>query len=485
MFMRLVVRYRAEILLFIATLTSAMSTYAIGGQRYANDDQFITYRYAENIAAGHGFVYNIGERVLGATTPLYTLLLAALKFIVPSASVQTLAAALNVLLLAIASIFFLRLARRFMGEWYAIAATTAFAFSLSRVIPEGMESALFILLLLSFLDALLCERHYLASALLSLAILTRPDAGLIAVLVLVYWLQHAGFERTIKLVALCAGVAMPWLVFSTAYFGSFIPQSLMAKLHSKDIYHIPAMQGIKVQLSSISRLYWGRIFDPDNLVLQTVCDLIPAGLFSVVAAWRSLSSKTWIVFAIPLAYLAAFSLSNPIIFPWYVSQMEPLWILATFAGIAWLVARVPSRAVRILLVVLVLAGPAYYWGLSLQRAKPGKEGLAIASAYLRDHMKEGDRIALSNIGIVGYETHAYIFDFIGLVTPPSVAHYPLPAICLDASALYQIPPSLIMQANAGWIVAGEGEMPACFTRTPWFTSRYQKVAPDIWHRVGS
>src|SRR5207253_3151866 len=35
-------------------------------------------RYAQHIAAGQGFVYNAGEHVLGTTTPLYTLLLAAL-----------------------------------------------------------------------------------------------------------------------------------------------------------------------------------------------------------------------------------------------------------------------------------------------------------------------------------------------------------------------------------------------------------------------
>ena len=44
---------------------------------YAIDDAWITYRYAEHIGSGQGFVYNPGERVLGTSTPLYTLLLAA------------------------------------------------------------------------------------------------------------------------------------------------------------------------------------------------------------------------------------------------------------------------------------------------------------------------------------------------------------------------------------------------------------------------
>jgi len=47
------------------------------------DDPFITYRYAEKLAQGLGFVYNPGERVLSTTTPLFTLLLATLHGLWP------------------------------------------------------------------------------------------------------------------------------------------------------------------------------------------------------------------------------------------------------------------------------------------------------------------------------------------------------------------------------------------------------------------
>src|SRR5664280_286755 len=40
------------------------------------DDAYITYRYAENIARGLGYVFNPGERVEGTSTFLFTLLLA-------------------------------------------------------------------------------------------------------------------------------------------------------------------------------------------------------------------------------------------------------------------------------------------------------------------------------------------------------------------------------------------------------------------------
>ena len=42
------------------------------------DDAYIHFTYARNIATGHGYVFKPGERILGTTSPLYTLVLAAL-----------------------------------------------------------------------------------------------------------------------------------------------------------------------------------------------------------------------------------------------------------------------------------------------------------------------------------------------------------------------------------------------------------------------
>ena len=43
---------------------------------FVSDDAFISLRYAANLLAGHGLVFNPGERVEGFTSPLWTLLLA-------------------------------------------------------------------------------------------------------------------------------------------------------------------------------------------------------------------------------------------------------------------------------------------------------------------------------------------------------------------------------------------------------------------------
>src|SRR5262245_47172735 len=42
-------------------------------QPLANEDAYITFRFAEKLAAGHGLVYNDGERVMGFTSLPWTL----------------------------------------------------------------------------------------------------------------------------------------------------------------------------------------------------------------------------------------------------------------------------------------------------------------------------------------------------------------------------------------------------------------------------
>ncbi|MGB6423212.1 MAG: hypothetical protein WBF05_15365, partial [Anaerolineales bacterium] len=76
---------------------------------WAYDDPFITYRYAQNLANGLGFVYNQGSRVQSTTTPLFTIILAALY---PFwADIPHLAIFLGAFSLAIGAVFLWELAQ--------------------------------------------------------------------------------------------------------------------------------------------------------------------------------------------------------------------------------------------------------------------------------------------------------------------------------------------------------------------------------------
>ena len=479
------VRNKGEAIAFLITAAASLSVFLFSALRFPNDDQFILYRYIDHIAAGDGFVYNIGEKVLGSTTPLFTLIASLIKWLFLWVPTPDLVAYLNIFFLSCAAWYFYRLAHRFLPLWLAIVSVLIFALNLARTIPEGMETPLFLFLLLGFLSMLLEGRHKTAAVFLALSVLTRPDAGLIAVLAGVYWLTTVGFRKTAILTALTVAVATPWLVFSTLYFGSFVPQSLQTKLHSDIIYSIPHFQALKVQLASISRILWGRIYDPDNLALQAVFNLFPLFVLALVGAWKTIRNRAWILCVIPIVYLISFSLSNPIIFPWYLSEMEPLWILLVCIGVASLIKYLPKRPFWGVIVAALLIGPLAGWyTLATTKDEGSKQEFFQIAQFIKEHARPTDSVGIADIGIVGYVTNRPLIDFIGLVSPDSVAYYPVPASCVRPGELYTIPGELIQTTKPNWVVVSGNQLDTCLAGAEWWTTTYVLVedtgTKEVW-----
>ncbi|MFC1570093.1 hypothetical protein ACFL4L_07645, partial [bacterium] len=51
---------------------------------FLGDDPMISMRYAKNLAHGHGWVWNLGERVEGYTNPLWTIIMTGCHFLLSS-----------------------------------------------------------------------------------------------------------------------------------------------------------------------------------------------------------------------------------------------------------------------------------------------------------------------------------------------------------------------------------------------------------------
>ncbi len=68
--------------------------------RWMADDAFIDVRVVNNVLAGHGPVYNVGERVEAYTNPLWVLLLVVFRGLLPFLSVEWWAMVLGIALTA-------------------------------------------------------------------------------------------------------------------------------------------------------------------------------------------------------------------------------------------------------------------------------------------------------------------------------------------------------------------------------------------------
>ena len=186
------------------------------------EDAYITLRYATNLAAGHGFVFQTGELVFGTSTPLWAMLLA-----VPIALGAEPEVVLDVGFCA--SLVGLaysggRLLHRLGAPRAGIAFAVAISLGVGRLQAYwGMETPLFIGLLFGAWCMALDRKYARSGVLLGLACVARYEGYAFAVAMALGLASQRNWTGIRAGGLAVAGVATPWLLFAWLFFGSLIP----------------------------------------------------------------------------------------------------------------------------------------------------------------------------------------------------------------------------------------------------------------------
>jgi hypothetical protein len=494
------------------------------------DDSYITYRYARNILAGQGFVYNPGERVLGTTTPLYTALMVlggALTGGVKAPFPQ-IALLLNALADGIVCLLLVRMGKQLGFQFAGTGAALVWAiapFSVTFAIG-GLETSLFVLLLVGTACAHLEDRHNLAMLLAALALLTRPDALIfIGPLALDRLWQVARQQRQNRLsvrkllveLLIFLVLTVSWLIFAYLYFGSPIPHSMAAKTLA---YRLSPEAGFVRLLQHyttpfLEHLTFGIPWIGVGLVLYPFLYL--------VGGRRALrqSARIWPWLAYPWLYFAVFSLANPLIFRWYMTPPLPAYYLFILGGAEGLVLSIAGRrakktgdlhetgappvglAARLVIILLVVLSPTLLslrdWQLhpdhGLDHPAPSmawyqlellyRQAADILAPDLQKNSGQSPTLAAGDVGVLGYYTGVRILDTVGLNSPQSTRYYPLDPAYYVIN--YAIPPQLILDARPDYIVILEVYGRAGLLKSPLFWQLYtlrQKIPTDIYGSDG-
>lgn len=199
------------------------------------DDAYISYRYAQNLVAGLGLVYNPGEHVEGFTNLLWTLLVAggvALGLSAPGAGwLLGIASGALVLVATFALTRIWLPARRAalagLAPWIVMA-TPAFP----RWSISGLETPLFIATGTAALVAFARGRLGWTTGFVTLATLTRPDGVLLAgVLYGLHLLRRWRDGPSAWRAPLVYAAALAALtLFRLAYYGAPVPNTFYAKV---------------------------------------------------------------------------------------------------------------------------------------------------------------------------------------------------------------------------------------------------------------
>ncbi|MCS6880816.1 MAG: hypothetical protein RMK84_11890 [Oscillochloridaceae bacterium] len=218
---------------------------------WLSDDAFISFRYAQNLALGHGLVYNVGERVEGYTNFLWTVMAAGVLRLGGDLALWSHASGVLLGLLIVVGTY--RVAEPLIGPPWALVAALLTGTSQSLLLytarGSGLETGLFTLLALVGGGAYLTRERSgsrgLAAAGLAfgLAALTRPEGLLLFALTALHarltaapGRQRGPAERWRATLPplLVLGVPFlalfgPYFLWRLGYYGDLLPNTFYAK----------------------------------------------------------------------------------------------------------------------------------------------------------------------------------------------------------------------------------------------------------------
>ena len=472
----------------------ALTAHLLPGPRTV-DDAFITFRYARNLLAGSGFVFNPGEQVQGTTTPLYALLMTGLGASTggPNAPFPVIAWLVNGLASAATAVLIAHLGQRAGSERAGLAAAAVWAvapYSVSFAVG-GLETSVYGLLLTGLTAAYLARRRTITGLLGALAILTRPDAVLLVGPLMLHRLYCALRKNEPLQAGELLAFALPcaaWGLFAWSYFGSPIPHSVTAKLQ---VYRLSEGDAL-IRLVQ----HYATPFLLQNLV--GAGPAVAAGLIlfpflyllgARTAFGREPRLLAWLAY--PWLYFLVFALPNPLIFRWYLTPPLPAYFLMILIGLDGLLSRLlirpgkPARAawVMALLLVLPLVSTLSEWRLRLDHG-PANPAPEMAFIKLEELYREAARrtapqmsaqtvLAAGDVGVLGYYTPARILDTVGLNSPAALQYYPIPAE--DYVINYAVPAEMILNERPDWVILLEVYVRRTLLQNEDFLAQYELV----------
>jgi arabinofuranosyltransferase len=384
-------------------------------QPWTLDDAYITMRYADHLAGGHGPVYNLGERVEGYTCFLWMVLLAAGRAV--GAQTEAWSKVLG-LVLAGGTI----VAVGWIGARWSSARTggaAALILGGSTVFTtwamSGMEVPL-VAAMITLTAAAALDSHggpragWIAGVGAALALLVRPDSAVAVLSVLAGGALAHRDGRGVRALFAISAIYLPYFLWRWAWYGWLLPNTFYAKVGATE-----------AQVSRGLDYAVGFVGATPGLSL--------AALVGLVLAVRG-REWAWVACGAAVALHGAYVVSVG-------GDVMPAYRF--FAGLLPLLALVAARALdpmdpRVALgAVLVLVGSAQGLGYThpdlygrVQNGNVGRNGREVG-LWLAANLPPDTRIATNTAGSVPYFSGLPTIDMLGL-NDATIAHTPAPRL---------------------------------------------------------
>lgn len=402
------------------------------------EDALITWRHSSNLVAGHGLVFNAGERVLGTTAPLQAVIIAAIGFVFGSGAIP-IGCLIAMVLCALGGLACGYEALRRGGIEHR---SSLVAVSLAAVHPTvvwstvgGMETPLVWCLMMGSLLASLTDRYVVVGLACALLIMTRPDGAIWVALIAVHALWR-GRQAALRRGVWGLLLLITWAAYATAFYGSPLPHSVTAKqvIGNAGAFDLQYLSG------SMRWLLAACGVDAANGVTGTVAHgvwilCLLAGAARILGGGAG--SALWPLVVFPVALSTALVLGHaPQYFPWYLVPSTFCLCIVGALGVSHLVSRSssgaaaspkwinPQRVVAFTAVLLIVMDVAN----GIRRSARVQERNQANEVQTRQRIGEWlasntpstSTVAMEAIGYQGTYSNRHIIDLAGLISPAVV-----------------------------------------------------------------
>jgi hypothetical protein len=412
------------------------------------DDALITIKFDKNLADGFGLVHNLGEgHVQGFTSALSVLIPLPGELIYHGGGFLFIRLA-SLACFVIAAVYAYRIAAELgVSRWPTAFVLAYLALDQNQVFfgMAGMETQIAVGVLLAGVYYVLVEDYPKSGVTLGLALLARPD--------FVLWVGPAylflvvrNWRASLRAGALSAAIVGPWLIFTTIYYGSPIPNTITAKNLSfgptlPSVTHPGAWINFLGDALSANAHAWQH-FAPFYEAIFIVHSPIPYGVvkgtavlvaaLAIIGAISTFRRWSWL----PAIAFLLLSVANKVIFlspgyfEWYGPPVLAILILMAAVGLdrvcKWTAAATRGRLTpgAVALAPAVLLALIYVAALPYRTAVESKTQHDIedkvrtkAGDYLGQVVKPGQTVVTESSGYLGYDTNGTWYDFPGLESP--------------------------------------------------------------------
>ena len=432
---RLTIRYAWGLMIGALVIRTVFALYT----HRTLEDALITVIHAENCVAGIGLTHHASEpRVHGFTSPLSVLIPLIGECLHPKFGISFIKI-VSALCSMLAVFFVMAIAihpRIKLPPYLAILPMTYVALEHHQIYfgMAGMETQMVTTILLMSMYCIIADKPIPLGISLGLCMLARPDFGFWTVIVGGYYLC-TNPRRLLIIVPAAFAVYGPWLLFTILYYGSPLPNPLLAKslgyrqwweqtgltfsaikrtIVDRTIYRTFAMLGPCYDLHA---------FHPWARYVSTGMALLAA--FGGILALIKRQTRLLPMALFALFYWAYYVFLVPFVFGWYLAPFMailPILAMKGVSDISHLALALHPKTTTIfhqtlvaayLICLLSILPTTFNTDRLIQRYVENGVRKPIGE-YLAREMKPEDTISCEPLGYVGYYSRRTVYDWPGL-----------------------------------------------------------------------